>query len=80
MEIGIPLSALFAYAHNIKRDKEGHVLGFDTEFIPLPQFIDGVFYWYLMRERGFSHAWLAHAQKSTMIITANALMKVFPKK
>lgn len=32
-----------------------------TKTVPLSQFMGGLFCWYLMREKGFSHAVLAHS-------------------
>ena len=58
-DIGIPSAILFAMVHNIvepSRAKDAIALTdnkvFSLEWIPLPQFMGGVFYWYLAREYG----------------------------
>jgi hypothetical protein len=51
-DVGIASSLIFAGAHN---------LGAKEFKIPLTQFIGGIYYWYLVKHRGFSHAILAHA-------------------
>lgn len=48
-DIGIPTSILFALSHNLKREDSGE-LRF-VESVPISQFMGGLFYWYLMRER-----------------------------
>jgi predicted RNA binding protein YcfA (HicA-like mRNA interferase family) len=41
----------------------------------------GLFYWYLMRERGFSHAALAHStHNATVLAIGKLLYKIFPPK
>ncbi|MEK7509293.1 MAG: CPBP family intramembrane glutamic endopeptidase [Patescibacteria group bacterium] len=59
-EVGVPTSILFAQAHT----KEGGRI----ETLPLPQFIAGMFCWYLQRERGFSHALTAHAFNNAIVL------------
>jgi hypothetical protein len=77
-EVGIPISFLFAFAHNLDFDEEG--LKFQKA-IPLSQFMGGLFYWYLMRERGFSHAVLAHStHNATILAIGKLLYKIFPPK
>lgn len=82
--VGIPTAVLFALMHNVS-DVGGQKetkLKFTSlnEFIPVPQFISGIFYWYMMREKGFNHAVLAHAtQNATIISIAELLSRMYPK-
>ena len=62
-QVGVPMAAIFAARHNLKLE----TMQFNIEKIPLPQFVGGLFYWYLMRERGFAHASLAHITHNTII-------------
>jgi membrane protease YdiL (CAAX protease family) len=72
--IGIPSAVLFALVHNIEFDfqkikEEGLLEGardmffnlFSLDEIPLPQFIGGLVYWYVFREKGIVHSTLAHS-------------------
>lgn len=52
---GIPIAGIFALAHNVTPTS------FDTEHLPVPQFLGGVFLWYLMRTYGITHAVTGHA-------------------
>ncbi len=70
-DVGIPLSAVFAGIHNFTEK------GFSTDTIPLPQFLGGVFLWYLTRERGFDHAVLAHAENNTIALS-KMLLETYP--
>jgi hypothetical protein len=77
-EIGIPVSILFALCHKLGEIEEELK---SKKTIPLSQFMGGVFLWYLMRERGFSHAVLAHSiHNATVLAIAKLLYKIFPKK
>lgn len=51
--IGALISALFAMAHGMA-------------IIPLPQFISGLFFWYLVRKRGLKHSIIAHASNNAI--------------
>jgi hypothetical protein len=56
---GIISAIAFAAPHNLYRDEQGNQkLG---QSIPLPFLVSGVYYWYLNRVRGFSHAFFAHS-------------------
>lgn len=71
-EIGIPVSVLFALMHNIGEDKfEG--LKFHKS-VPICQFTGGLFFWYLMREKGYSHAVLAHSIGNTIPLSIGMLL------
>ena len=59
-EVGVPTSIIFAQAHT----KQGG----RTEALPLPQFVAGMFCWYLQRERGFSHALTAHTFNNAVVV------------
>lgn len=82
-DVGIPVALLFALSHNIKRDyiqNKLEVLSFEKQ-IPLPQFISGIFYWYMMREKGFSHAVFAHrSTNADAYIIAELLNQAYPVK
>ena len=80
-EVGVPISVIFALAHNLQKDKVSGGIKFNKEFVPLPQFLAGIYYWYLIRERGFSHAFLAHAFNNgfaTAVMLATLLLKNYP--
>ncbi len=80
-EVGVPISVIFALAHNLQKDKVSGGIKFNKEFIPLPQFLAGIYYWYLVRERGFSHAVLAHATNNGLamaVMLATLLLKNYP--
>jgi len=79
-EIGIPISAIFALAHNIKRDDVTKNITFSTERIPIYQFVSGLFYWKMMRERGFLHAVAAHGTSNIIPLSiAKLLYTIFPE-
>ena len=61
-ELGIPVTAIFALIHNIEDIKVGDktTLKLHLDSIPLNQFMSGLFFWHLMRQKGFNHAVLAH--------------------
>jgi hypothetical protein len=63
--VGLLSALVFASAHGLEQ-------------IPITQFIGGVFYWYLMRERGLDHAILAHVSNNNMAAIANFLALKFP--
>jgi len=75
-ELGVPLSAIFAWVHNIEsvteEDKTNLKLHLDS--VPLNQFLSGLFFWYLMRQKGFNHAALAHMFNNN---TSYMLAKIF---
>jgi len=78
--MGAVSSLAFAYTHNfryaVSGEKESGIV-FDTEKIPVTQFIGGIFYWYLLKERGFSYAVLGHCQNNTTALVAEFLMDRF---
>jgi hypothetical protein len=49
-DVGIPLSIVFAYSHNIQKipTENGSKINFATDSVPLSQFIGSLFLWYLM--------------------------------
>lgn len=66
LSAGLPSAALFGLAHNLVRDKN-NAFRLGREKIPLPQFFSGLLFWYLMREKGFSHPLLAHASNNGLV-------------
>ena len=72
-EVGIPTSAVFALVHNIGIN-EDYKKELNMEKMPLYQFAGGLFYWYLMRERGFTHSVVAHSANNAVAMT---VAKVF---
>ena len=77
-EIGIPTSLLFALAHNFKEEESGE-LQF-AKSIPISQFMGGLFYWYLMREKGYSHATMAHSMNNAIPMSIGILLfKAYPE-
>ncbi len=78
-EVGIPTSVLFALYHNFKKGESG-----EWEFIKsvtMSQFMSGLFYWYLMREKGYSHTLLAHSMNNAIPFSIGALLfKIYPEK
>ena len=54
-KVGVASSLVFGFAHNIHQ-------------IPLPQIIDGFYFWYLMKNRGITHSLLAHSVTNTWVI------------
>lgn len=77
MEAGIPSSAIFSLIHNIHKDDYKKLELAKT--VPVVQFIDGLFYWYLMREKGYDHAVLAHSINNTVpLVIASLLLKAYP--
>lgn len=77
-EIGIPTSLLFALAHNFKKEESGE-LQF-AKSVPTSQFMGGLFYWYLMREKGYSHATMAHSMNNAIPVSIGILLfKTYPE-
>jgi len=77
-DIGIPTSALFALAHNFNVD-EFDEIKFEKS-IPITQFMSGLFYWYLMRKGGYSHAVLSHSLHNSIgIKIAGFLLSALPE-
>jgi len=81
-DIGIPMSAIFALGHNIQRKNSSDILPRFTsfkEFVPFSHFMSGVFYWYLIREKGYNHAFLAHAAHNAEVYALGELLsRIFP--
>jgi len=75
-ELGVPLSALFAWMHNIEDIKEGGKTTFKLHLdsVPLNQFMSGLFFWYLMRQKGFNHAALAHMFNNMLLICSQRFL------
>ena len=77
-EIGIPTSLLFAFAHNMRRKDLGK-LEF-VKSVPIAQFMAGLFWWYLMRKKGYSHAVMAHSINNTIPMSIGILLfKTYPE-
>lgn len=80
-EIGVPVSAIFALVHNFKTDEATGKSVFATDKIPLYQFIGGLFFWKMMREKGFPHAVLAHSTVNSSVLTVGKILyEAFPNK
>ncbi len=76
-DVGVPVSLIFALGHNLEEDELGE-LKF-AESIPLSQFMAGLFFWYLMRERGISHSILAHSLgNSISLLVSKFFYKIYP--
>ena len=81
-DIGIPMSAIFALMHNIEEVgfKEDKVEVKFAKPVPVSLFMAGLFFWYLMRERGYSHAVLAHFIHIAVPLSIGALLfKIYPE-
>lgn len=59
---------------------EGHNLGQAERHIPLPQFIGGIWFWYLLKHRGISHAIVAHAVNNNTLAVAAILQSLLEPK
>ena len=57
--VGVPISLAFAYTHNFQ-EVEPKKYEFLKEKLPISHFMSGLYFWMMMRERGFSHATTAH--------------------
>ncbi len=78
--VGVPVSTAFALLHNLTLDPESKKFGFSKR-IPAGQFLFGMYFWKMMRERGFSHALLAHSVMNTeQLGVAKLFYKIFPHK
>lgn len=58
-DIGLPVSFIFALLHCRSET------GFKSS-VPLQQFMGGLYCWYLMRTKGFLHAFFAHAMMNAI--------------
>ena len=58
-DMGIATSTVFALSHSFELADLPHI-GIRPS-IPLPQFSGGMFAWYLLREKGYTHAAFGHA-------------------
>jgi hypothetical protein len=71
--VGVPVSFIFAASHNLTKNELGKYK-FEKDFIPWPQFFQGILYWYLIRKAGplstFSAHWLHN-----FLITMDSLVK-----
>lgn len=80
-EVGIPVAGIFALYHNVGKDKDTEKTIFVRDKIPLRQFAGGLFFWYLMRERGFPHAVVAHSITNSIPFTLGKMLyDVLPPK
>jgi hypothetical protein len=68
MGVGAVSSLLFAAMHNFAQSKPGSAspITLKTDSLPLPQFANGLFFWYLTRKRGVSHALLSHMEMNSI--------------
>lgn len=67
-DVGLPVSIIFAAMHNFVRDKNGQ-LHFNSKKIPISQGISGLYYWWLMRTRGFDHVLIAHSLTNSISLS-----------
>lgn len=78
--VGVPVSLAFAYTHNFQ-DIEPNKYTFLKDKLPISHFMAGLYFWKLMRERGFSHATTAHGVGNfASQMTARLLNKFVPDK
>lgn len=76
-KVGIPISAIFALGHNFQPSDEGRMKYVNS--VPLAHFMMGLFFWHLMREKGFNHAVLAHSYNNTLAFAvAQFFHKTYP--
>lgn len=64
--VGIPVSAMFALAHNLTSNPAhaielGNGLYLSTNFVPLPQLLLGAYLWHNMRQQGMRSPFFAHS-------------------
>ncbi len=66
-DLGLATSLAFAYIHNIRplHPALPVPVKFELTSVPIHQFCLGLYTWYAMRRRGFSHAVLAHAMHNS---------------
>jgi len=77
-EIGIPASLVFGYIHNIGYNRDTNNFELKREF-PLSQFCFGVYFWKLMRERGYWHAVISHSTGNAEAILLRLMLhRLFP--
>ncbi len=76
-QIGLPVTVLFALLHNVGKDEDGKIK-FDTEFIPWTQFLQGLFYWYLIRTAGPVSTMLAHSTHN-LVNVLDLTFDIYPK-
>lgn len=78
--VGVPISVTFAYAHNFQEEEQKKYT-FLKDKLPIPHFMAGLYFWMLMRERGFSHATTAHGVGNfASMMAARVYNKVIPGK
>jgi|GEM_PF-4960665 len=75
-EVGIPVTLFFADLHAWRKPDGTHT---DDE-VPLPQFLMGLFFWHLMRQKGFSHAVSAHMFVNALAVAATVMAEYLKKK
>lgn len=75
--VGIPTAAVFAVGHNLAA---GNFLDDikDLKRIPVPQFLAGILFWYLIKEKGFSHAVVGHMSYNSSLYVAHYLDALYP--
>jgi hypothetical protein len=78
LDVGIPVSFIFAIFHNLEQDEFGE-RKFSTDIIPWPQFFSGIFYWYLMRKAGVVSAFTGHLAQDYLLV-GHLLCKAFDQK
>lgn len=78
--VGVTTSTIFALVHNFTPSPESKKFGFSKR-IPAGQFLFGMYFWKMMRERGFSHAVLSHIVMNIEQLGGGKLYyKIFPHK
>lgn len=72
---GVPISLAFAYIHNLQ-EVEPNKFRFLKDKLPISHFMAGLYFWKVMREKGFSHAATAHGVGN---FVAMMTMRIFNK-
>lgn len=73
-KVGIPSALAFAFSHNLIKDRTTGRYSLTLNRIPLPQFASGLYYWKIMRERGFIHAPVAHVSMNSAMMSVVGLI------
>jgi len=66
---GVLSSAVNANEHKISRGSD-----YKLTDLPLKEFFGAVYYWYLIKERGFSHSVIAHMANNNMVLILNNML------
>ena len=75
---GVGSSLAFAAVHNLV-DKDGKIT-FSKNTLPIPQFLLGLQYWKIMKDRGIKQAMLAHTVHNTVALGADIALGQYKKR